>query len=509
MTLNKTLILFCLLATSFNSLFASYSGTGTFTKVTTLADLENGAYYVLYGVNGTYEGALSNTLSSGKFTATTVSVSSDKITDPDATIVWRLDANASNWNLYNEAASVYGEITVNSTSGFTANTTASSSYSVSVSGGNFQFMDATISRGISLYQADFRPYASSSMKELYLYKLQVSSAPIATPSITPSSQKVYGDDLSVSISTYGTDTTVYYTTDGTAPTSASSVYTAPFSVNSTTTVKAIAIAKSGDESNAAAATYTFATKVNDIATFLSANSSATTNLYKITGAVTVTYQKGSRLFVTDASGDLLIYGSTSETYTNGQTLTGIYGKYSLYYGTHEFIPDSIPSAVSGTKVSPTVMTIPTITTADQSKLIKIELAKVDTTKKAFVVGTDSIPYSDSFGVMTATYDSNTEYYILGVVSVYNSAPSLYPIAVSTDPNPSASIAESESVESSVIAGKGFVNVSLTEEAMINVYSLNGYKAASLKGTEGTTTISLAEGIYIVTVGNTATKVIVK
>lgn len=41
---------------------ATYDGTGTFSEVTTLDDLEAGSYYVLYGVNdavnGTYTGAM-------------------------------------------------------------------------------------------------------------------------------------------------------------------------------------------------------------------------------------------------------------------------------------------------------------------------------------------------------------------------------------------------------------------------------------------------------------------
>ncbi len=158
------------------SSFAAYSGSGAFAKVENLSDLEDGAYYVLYGVNSSYKGALSNAISGGRFTVTSVSISSDEIIDPATSIVWRLNANGSNWNLYNEASSKYCEITASSTSGFSANSSASSSYSVSVSSGNFKFMDASISRGISIYQSDFRPYASSSMKTLYLYKLESVSA---------------------------------------------------------------------------------------------------------------------------------------------------------------------------------------------------------------------------------------------------------------------------------------------------------------------------------------------
>ena len=51
-------------------------------------------------------------------------------------------------------------------------------------------------------------------------------------------------------------TTIYYTTNGSTPTTSSSLYTAPFTVNTTTTVKAIAV-KNGESSGVASATYTF------------------------------------------------------------------------------------------------------------------------------------------------------------------------------------------------------------------------------------------------------------
>ena len=189
-TLIKMFAIALVLFANVNFLFAQYGGAGTFTKVTSLTDLEDGAYYVLYGINGSYEGALSNSISGGRFGATSVTVSSDEISDPDASVVWRLDANGSNWNLYNEASSKYCEITTNSTSGFSANSSASSSYTVSVSSGDFAFMDATIARGISLYQTDFRPYAASSMKTLYLYKMGTSSP--STPLITLSTSALSG-----------------------------------------------------------------------------------------------------------------------------------------------------------------------------------------------------------------------------------------------------------------------------------------------------------------------------
>ena len=63
---------------------------------------------------------------------------------------------------------------------------------------------------------------------------------VSTPIITPNSGTYFGEQtVSISCSTEGA--TIHYTTDGSMPTAESTLYSAPFVVSSTTTVKAIAV----------------------------------------------------------------------------------------------------------------------------------------------------------------------------------------------------------------------------------------------------------------------------
>lgn len=76
---------------------------------------------------------------------------------------------------------------------------------------------------------------------------------------TPGTQKFTGASLSVTLATETDGADIYYTTDGTAPTSASTKYTAAISLTATTTLRAIAVNAGMIPSAVMTATYTKAT----------------------------------------------------------------------------------------------------------------------------------------------------------------------------------------------------------------------------------------------------------
>jgi hypothetical protein len=77
----------------------------------------------------------------------------------------------------------------------------------------------------------------------------------STPTFSPGTG-TYTGTQSVTISDATSDATIYYTTNGTTPTTSSTEYTGPITVSSTETLQAIAVATGATKSAVASATYT-------------------------------------------------------------------------------------------------------------------------------------------------------------------------------------------------------------------------------------------------------------
>ena len=96
--------------------------------------------------------------------------------------------------------------------------------------------------------------AFSASAQVRLDKIVVYYATTATPTFSVAAGE-YSEAKSVTISCATDGASIYYTTDGTTPTSSSTAYSSAISVVETTTLKAIAI-KDGVDSSVASATYT-------------------------------------------------------------------------------------------------------------------------------------------------------------------------------------------------------------------------------------------------------------
>lgn len=89
---------------------------------------------------------------------------------------------------------------------------------------------------------------------------------VATPVISPESGN-FTETQQVTITCETSGATIYYTTDGSTPTTSSTAYSAPFTVSETTTVKAIAVLNGYTDSEVAEATYTKVEPSSDFTIF--------------------------------------------------------------------------------------------------------------------------------------------------------------------------------------------------------------------------------------------------
>ena len=102
-----------------------------------------------------------------------------------------------------------------------------------------------------------------STKDVALLALDLTPAPpvlatTATPTFSPQ-PGAYGAATPVTLATTTPEASIYYTTNGNAPTTSSTLYTGPIDVTVTTTLKAIAVSHGEQNSAIASGTYTIAT----------------------------------------------------------------------------------------------------------------------------------------------------------------------------------------------------------------------------------------------------------
>lgn len=113
----------------------------------------------------------------------------------------------------------------------------------------------------------------------------------------------------------------------------------------------------------ASASYTL--KVNapmeTVATLTEFIAAAPTTDTKIEGPVTVFYQSSDKkyTYITDGTSNLLVYGALTNTYQNGDVLTGIVGTFTIYGGLEEMVPnvDYFGVASAGTSIEPNDATL--------------------------------------------------------------------------------------------------------------------------------------------------------
>lgn len=172
---------------------------------------------------------------------------------------------------------------------------------------------------------------------------------LRAPVISPASGTYY-DPIAVSMTCRNSEAQIYYTVDGSQPTTGSTLYTTPFTVSSNVTVKAIS-ALDNEVSEVAIASYEFAQAL-DVNCLADAMNYPDGSVLRFLNPVYVTACNRNYLFVKDSTAFALIYGPTGQTYKHGDVIPGGFVlTKSFYSGEIEFTqPKNFAPATSNVPI---------------------------------------------------------------------------------------------------------------------------------------------------------------
>ena len=256
---------------------------------------------------------------------------------------------------------------------------------------------------------------------------QPETPPVATPVISPENCKFGGSiEITITCETAGAD--IYYMiNDGDEV-----LYTGPFTLTETATVKAYADLD-GTESDMAQASYT---KLPDVATIEEAKALNNKTDFYFTGNVVVVYQDvtSGNLWVKDETGYGLIYGRQVPAFEVGATLNSGWDAQRYLFRGH-IIEFQYPNNVTASDAALQTITANKYTEAqlDSTKINERVLIE-DLTLTAgedvkYLYTADGMAIYNQFGITYPAIEEGKTYDVEGMVSYYNNAVQIMPIAV--------------------------------------------------------------------------------
>ena len=340
-------------------------------------------------------------------------------------------------------------------------------------------------------------YYSSSQKAIALYK-KVDPSEILAPAFSVAAGSFY-DAQSVVITCATPGAKIYYTLDGTSPTSSSTEYTTAIAISETKTLKAIAI-KGEYSSSVTEATYTILAplatmqEIFDKATAVGSTATpvkVTMNNWVVTGV------KGSNAYLTDGTKGLIIY-TTSHGFVVGDVLSGTVAcTVQLYNGSSELTEltkttEGLTVTAGGTVTPVVVNDVTTLSGVNTGSVIKIT-----GTCESGNVGAGVKLYGTLY-----TFDNLTvgnKYNVTGVYLQYGEVEEILPrkqedieevqdlaTATISVSNISLEVDETKTIEATITPDAAKTTVKYTITAGSENVTLNGATITGVK--EGTATI---------------------
>ena len=263
-----------------------------------------------------------------------------------------------------------------------------------------------VAQGTTVISASFagdNTYAPSTVS--YTLTVTDTREKVAKPTFNPAAGAV-AEGTTVTISSTTEGATIYYTVDGTTPTTASTQGTT-VTINEAKTIKAIAIKDGYFDSDVATAEYTIIPPATTIATILADNTitSSNTKNYSVAG-VTVMAAQGKNYVIGDATGVMLMFSNVSPALVVGNQYD-VQGDVKLYNGVHEFNGPTVQSSTGTAPAygTPEEMTVSSLTAYASAPVTKYAKVYVTAPASGYVCsdGTNSVNVYDGTGTFAQYY----------------------------------------------------------------------------------------------------------
>lgn len=310
-----------ILRLSLIALLAVFCGGGAFAQDATI-DFDNDYATLFPTLPGVSSGSGATAVTDGDFTVATTSTAVNGVT---VTVSTSTSSTANRiWSGSPRLRMYGGTLTVNSAKDiakivFTTKTGKSRKFDMTANSGSLTDNDWT---------GNAKEIVFTCKSNTQIMKMDITFATagsVAPPVIN--GEETFKGSTSITLNAEdGAD--IYYTTDETDPTTASTKYTGAFTISNTTTVKAIA-AKGGKSSTVTSKTFT---KIQEM-TIAEAQAATTGTVCGIKGTVVATCTRGC--LIGDETGYIYYFANAAHEYVIGDKID-ISGAVSLYNGFNQF-----------------------------------------------------------------------------------------------------------------------------------------------------------------------------
>lgn len=344
---------------------------------------------------------------------------------------------------------------------------------------------------------------------------------------------VYETPQTVTLSTSTPDATIYYTTDGSEPTTTSNVYTSPLNITQTTKIRMFAKATGAVDSREEVVLISFPELVPTLAEFYTKMAAAGTNLtyFKYTGEALVSFAYSTTsnkvLFFQDNTAGMIINDQNkmlASTYNTGDKITGIIAQVNRLNDSPQLYPYADFSVVStGNTITPEVIALSDVPNRT-NQLVRINglnFTEANGTKtfspnSPYII-TDATTTSTTTTFRTPSMSTTLDYIntvipatksVVAVVAKNSSQVTTHVVFARSQADFIAAptgIQKPSVLPLYVANGKVYFETSTSKE--VNVYNTNGQKIKTFQSVVGKNNLELSKGIYVIKVGNQVAKIV--